>query len=354
MCKSLVASLGFLFLLNTSATLAQNAPVKRNVGQRSWPAEVKKVEIPTSDGVPQPSMWYAPAGGGKKPLLVGLHTWSSNFASAGGDAIYAEWCVAQGWAFVHPHFRGPNNTPDSMGSDRAVQDIVEAVAWAKKQTPIDESRIYLIGGSGGGHMSLLMAGRHPEIWAAVSAWCGITDIHAWHTFHTKDGKPAKYARDIEGALGGSPANDDALKAAAAHRSPITWLHQAKSVPVDINHGIHDGRVGSVPFTHSLHAYNSVIGDSGPKLKETDINAYYETRTLPATWKAAAASEVYGSWQPKFVQQHQNTRITIFEGGHELVHQAALNWLALQRKGQPAIWEVKKFIKLDTGGGETAK
>jgi poly(3-hydroxybutyrate) depolymerase len=107
----------------------------------------------------QKAMWFTPASSEKKPLLVGLHTWSSNFASAGGDAVYAEWAIAQGWAFVHPDFRGPNWTPQALGSDRAVQDVVEAVEWAKKQTSVDETRIYLIGVSGGGHMAMLMAGQ---------------------------------------------------------------------------------------------------------------------------------------------------------------------------------------------------
>jgi dienelactone hydrolase len=112
--------------------------------------------------------------------------------------------IAQGWAFVHPDFRGPNWTPQALGSDRAVQDVVEAVEWAKKQTAVDETRIYLIGVSGGGHMAMLMAGRHPEIWAGVSAWCGIGDVARWHAEHTKNGKSDKYAENIVAALGKVP------------------------------------------------------------------------------------------------------------------------------------------------------
>lgn len=35
----------------------------------------------------------------------------------------------------------------------------------------------------------------------------------------------------------------------------------------------------------------------------------------------------------------NSRITIFEGGHEILQVAALNWLSQQRKGQPATWTI---------------
>ena len=306
-------------------------------------------------------MWYTPADAKPKPLLVGLHTWSSHYASAAGDAVYADWCIAQGWAFVHPDFRGPNNTPQALGSDRAVQDVVEAVAWARKQTTVDESRIYLIGVSGGGHMALQMAGRHPEIWAGVSAWCGISDVAQWHSTHVKeslvDGKqiqtPDKYARDIEASLGGRPASDGPLKQDAWKRSPLSSLSHAKTVPLDIAAGSLDGRSGSVPFTHSLNAFNAVV-EKGDRLPENLIRQFYETQKLPAGWNTSEADPTYGAWTPLFRKTSGNTRVTIFKGGHEIVHQAALNWLARQKRGIPAVWDVRDFIKLDVTGGESGK
>lgn len=353
MHRLLFLMLLFAFLSPLSNAQSTKPPV-RSVAKLTWPTEVQKVDIPVTDNTLQPAMWYAPEDSSPKPLLVGLHTWSSRYDSAGGDAIFADWCIKQGWAFIHPHFRGPNNSSLAMGSDRAVQDIVEAVEWAKKQTAIDNYRIYLIGGSGGGHMSLVMAGRYPEIWAGVSAWCGISDIAAWHEFHSKGSMPGKYALDIEKALGASPAASESAKKDAIHRSPITWLANAKSIPLDINHGIHDGRTGSVPFTHSLHAFNAVIGNEPDRLLDQDITSYYESQKLPNSWSQADTDPSYGTWKPLFRKISGQTRITIFEGGHELVHQAALNWLALQRKNQPAVWKVDSFIPLKETGGETAK
>lgn len=312
---------------------------------KGWPAEVTKVEIPCSDGAKQAAMWFAPKASGKKPLLVGLHTWSSTYASAGGDAVYAKWCIAQGWVFVHPDFRGPNWTPPALGSDRAVQDVVEAVAWAKTQTEVDESRVYLIGVSGGGHMAMQMAGRHPELWAGVSAWCGISDVAQWHADHLRNGKPDGYAKNIEDALGRAPAADDAE---AKNRSPLTHLHNAAGVPLDINHGVHDGRIGSVPFVHSLHAFNAVAAEAD-RLPKADILSYYDSRKLPAGWTPASPDASFGDKTPLFRKASGNTRITIFEGGHEIVPQAALNWLAKQRKGQPVVWDVGEFIPLAADG-----
>ena len=332
----------------TSSALAQAAVASTPVP--GWPEQVGLVEIPVSDGEKQKAVWYAPAKEGKKPLLVGLHTWSSNYASAGGDAVYAEWCIAQGWAFVHPDFRGPNRTPQALGSDRAVQDVVEAVAWAKRQTAVDEQRIYLVGVSGGGHMAMLMAGRHPEMWAAVSAWCGIGDVARWHQEHARDGQEDRYARDIVGALGRAPVKDDAE---AWKRSPESCLSNAIGVPLDIAHGIHDGRSGSVPFEHSLRCYNRVVKPEA-RLDAAGIQSFYATQKLPDGWPAAGADPLFGEHRPLFRAISGNTRVTVFEGGHEIVHQAALNWLAAQRKGSPPVWEVKDFIPLDPLRSQSGK
>jgi dienelactone hydrolase len=339
--KSLLAVVVLAFM----SSLHAQTPLISKPAPKGWPAQITKVGIPCSDGATQEAMWFAPASMEKKPLLVGLHTWSSSYASAGGDAVYAEWCIAQGWAFVHPNFRGPNWTPPALGSDRAVQDVVEAVAWAKQQTQVDETRIYLVGVSGGGHMAMMMAGRHPEIWAGVSAWCGIDDIAQWHAEHTKNGVPDKYAQNIEAALGHAPVKGDPE---AWKRSPLSCLKHAVAVPLDIAHGIHDGRAGSVPFTHALRAFNAVAAEAG-RLDEHAFPLFYETQKLPPGWQPAPPDASYGVKVPIFRHVSGKTRLTIFEGGHEIVHQAALNWLAKQRRGQPVVWDVRDFIPLDVEG-----
>lgn len=339
----------FLFLVLASGLSAQPAVL------RGWQPEVQQVQIPsTADGSSQPALSWSPTSGGQeaRPLLVGLHTWSGDYTQASNGRSYAQWCMDRGWHFIYPHFRGPNRTPESMGSDLAVQDIVDAVEHMKKTQRVDPSRIYLIGVSGGGHMAMLMAGRHPEIWAGVSAWCGISDIAAWHAEHLKNGQPDNYARNIEQALGGPPTAERLED--ARRRSPLTRLSQARSVPLDLNHGIHDGRVGSVPFRHSLLAFNEVATEP---LSLADITAYYQTQQRPATWAAPEADALYiGRPLPTpampaemarqlvnktvlFRHVSGNARISLFDGGHEIIYSPALNWLALQRKGQAAVWQI---------------
>jgi len=315
-----------------------------------WPEQVQKIEVTSSaDHTPQPALFHAPADHGQpRPLLVGLHTWSGDYTQAVNGSTYAAWAMQNGWAFVYPNFRGPNHTPVALGSDLAVQDIVDAVNHAKTATAIDPQRIYLIGVSGGGYMALLMAGRHPEIWAGVSAWCGITDVAQWHRDHVKVGKPDKYAQNIEAALGGPPDTPE-RQADARQRSPLTWLAKASAVPLDIAAGLHDGRTGSVPYTHSLLAFNAVATD---KLDPQAIADYYTNQTLPKGWPAPEPDALYTHWPPVFRATSGNTRVTIFQGTHEIVYAPALNWLAQQRKGQPAVWKIDHPQPLPGGNQPT--
>lgn len=321
---------------------------------KGWPAGVREIRVrSTADQSDQPALaWSPPDTKDPRPLLVGLHTWSGDYHQADNGAVFLRWAMQQGWHFVYPNFRGPNKMLAAMGADLAVQDIVDAVDHVKKTASVDDSRVYLIGVSGGGHMAQLMAGRHPEIWAGVSAWCGISDIAAWHAEHLmEDGRPDKYAANIEASLGGPPDTPERL-ADARKRSPLTWLGRAKAVPLDINHGIHDGRSGSVPFRHSLLAFNQVAAEAD-RLPELDIASYYATQQRPATWPAPEIDPVYATKLVRFRKVSGNTRVTIFEGGHEILYAPSLNWLALQRRGQPAVWNIANPIAIraaDTKSG----
>ncbi len=343
---------------------------------KGWPRAIQHIQVrSTADQTDQPALVWSPATDEARPLLVGLHTWSGDYKQSSNGSVFAQWCMDRGWHFVSPNFRGPNSSPAAMGSDLAVQDIVDAVEHLKKTQKVDASRIYLVGASGGGHMSLLMAGRHPEIWAGVSAWCGISDIAAWHAEHLKGGRPDSYGKGIEASLGGAPLGS--LLEEAKKRSPLTWLANAKGVPLDINHGVLDGRTGSVPFRHSLLAFNEVAVEP---FKVEDILSYYETQQRPASWPAPEPDPLYvavlrprekpPAWMPPlpadrpldqpfdmprpvvFRQVSGNARITLFDGAHEILYTPALNWLAAQRKGGPPVWTLKDPVIIKFGSTQS--
>jgi poly(3-hydroxybutyrate) depolymerase len=313
--------------------------------QNRWSRKVKEVYYKSiADNSSQPTYVYAPKGqAGKRPLLVALHTWSDDFQQEGGQPLFGDWCIQNDWFLIHPNFRGKNKTPKALGSDLAVADIVSAVEFMKSKYDVDENRIYLCGVSGGGHMSLLMAGRHPEIWAGVSAWCGITDIQAWWE-QKSDVGPERYAKEIEKACGGKPGIDEEATAQARYRSPLTYLSKAGAVSLDINTGIDDGRKGSVPFTHSLYAFNRVVAGTDA-LSQEQIDSFYETQKVPAELQSTIEDPVYGKYKPLFRKATDTCRITVFDGAHLINHGAALNWLKMQEKGKPTVWVVKDIIKI---------
>lgn len=304
--------------------------------------------ISDADKTEQKTLFWKPTNtepGELIPLLVALHTWSGDYKQAGGEAVYAQWCQQAGWVFLHPNFRGRNRAPEALGSELAAEDILSAVELARAEANVDTRRIYCIGVSGGGHMSLMMAGRAPKLWAGVSAWCGISDIGKWHDECAENERFARYAQEIELATGGDPSADADAQQQAMMRSPNTWLGRASAVPLDINHGINDGRAGSVPFTHSLIAWNKVVAKED-RLSRDFIESFYETRQSPEPF--AGDDPLYGKHQPLFrkVSNSGNTRITVFDGGHEIVHRAALSWLAAQQRPEPVNWSPPERPEID--------
>ena len=283
-----------------------------------------EVQIRSSkDQTLQPCIVIEPAKlEGPTPLLVALHSWSAGYQQRTKALETA--CLQEGWIYLHPNFRGPNRQPEACGSELAQQDILDAVAWARKHYNIEAKKIYLTGTSGGGHMTMLMAGRYPKSWTACSAWVGISDLTAWHEKHVKSG----YGRMMRNACGGAPGASAEVDAQYKARSPLTHLAAAKDVPLDIAAGIHDGHTGSVPIRHSLDAYNVVAKARGDRvITEKEI----QQLSTPTGRLAApmASDQVKDETLGREVHLRRRTgdcRVTIFEGGHEGIAPAAIAWL----------------------------
>ena len=291
------------------------------------------------DGSMQPCWFWAPEKAKTEavPLIVGLHTWSMDYTTKANYAPSLRYAQKRGWAMVGPNFRGPNKTPPACGSDLAVQDILDAVEYAKGRVKVDASRVYIVGGSGGGHMTLLMAGRDPEGWAGCAAFCPISDLARWHadSLLAHPGRGKVYAKMMEKACGGTPAEKPDEY---SRRSPLTWLANAKKagVPVYIVTGIHDGWTGSVPVGHAIRAFNA-LADEKDRVSEADIAAIEETQKIPSTLKGESQKDPFYAAKNTihFRRTSGNVRLTLFEGGHGGNFPAAFDFLARQVKGRPA-------------------
>jgi poly(3-hydroxybutyrate) depolymerase len=292
------------------------------------PIEVKS----TLDGSLQPSLIWAPqtAKTTPTPLFIFLHSWSGNYKQ--NNAKWLKEAQKRGWIYLHPNFRGVNQQPEACGSKLARQDILDVIDYVIKHYDVDQSRIYLAGSSGGGHMTMLMAGHHPDRFSAASAWVGISDLAAWYHFHVKDGKPQNYARMILKSLQEKPGVSAKVDAEYRDRSPLFWIANATDLPLDLNAGVTDGQTGSVPFAHTLNAFNALAekNQTTPVTKAEMQQLWDHGKLKTPQSTDEVTDETYG----RDIHLRRNSgkaRVTIFEGGHEGLPEPACEWLSKQTR-----------------------
>ena len=276
-----------------------------------------------ADDSMQSAMFYDPKPVEEVPLVVALHTWSGDFRQQHHKPI-REWCMKKGWAYIHPDFRGPARRPEATGSELVIGDIVSAVKHARESTRIDPKAVFLVGTSGGGYHCLVMAGKHPELFAGVSAWASISDLKAWYHDNIKSGR--RYWNDIVKSCGGKPGDSPAVDAEYRKRSPVSYLKNAKGrVRLQIATGITDGHNGSVPISHSLWAFNEVAEEKD-RIGLEEIAFMTKEARLPDTLAKADPDPAFGAKQPIFRRSSATATVTIFEGGHEIIQPAAIAWM----------------------------
>ena len=231
----------------------------------------------TLDETLQPSLFYKSTSAQKRPVLVGLHTWSCDRFNQIQNML--PFCEKYDFNLLLPEFRGANlisnpNCHQACGSALAKQDIKDAIDYLIENENIDKDNVFLLGLSGGGHMALLMAGMCPQYFKAVGAYVPITDLTKW----VKEN--AKYAPHITACC--------SCKEEMVKRSPITYLDTIAKSNLKLFHGKYDA---IVPVTHSTTLFNAIM-DKYP------------------------AASVY---------------LDVFDGGHEIDMQTAAYWILSQYK-----------------------
>ena len=290
-----------------------------NSKKYTWPIEVKVVDILSPmDGEQQKAYFYRSKKSEPQPLIVSLHTWSGDYTQH--DPMLDE-IIENDWNYIHPDFRGANNTPKSCGSRFAIDDIEQAISFAVDNANVSEGEIHVIGASGGGYATLCTFMNSKHAIASFSAWVPISDIEAW--FYQSVGRKNTYAGHI---LAATSSMDSILNIGEARlRSPMymdTPINLRNSSLLNIYAGIHDGYSGSVPISQSLNFYNKVIQDFGAEERDMisveEINDLMSMRTYPDK-----PGTFIGDRPIIFHRQLKNISITIFEGKHEMLTEVAL-------------------------------
>ncbi|MBX7256274.1 MAG: prolyl oligopeptidase family serine peptidase [Candidatus Hydrogenedentes bacterium] len=298
--------------------LLQALGLKRRHSVMPDAARWKVVVRSSLDRARQPCLFIPAASTEPRPLLVYLHPWRHGY-----DFDSRPWqaeAARRLWHFIAPHFRGPNRHAKACASRYARQDVLDAVAYAQKATHVDAARIYLGGVSGGGHMTLVMAAETPHLWAAASAWCPISDLAEFYRESAARG--AKIHRHIRRIVGGMPGESRKVDEALRYRSPVYHLAGAADVPLDINHGIHDGQPKGVGIQHSVWAFNTLASNVGAEIVADDA--------LAALRRGESIDGVEDASYGRAIHLRRCAgcaRLTIFDGGHEDLPGAACEWLA---------------------------
>ena len=250
--------------------------------------EQKQILVKSSlDREMQPCLFYEAEGEEKRPLLVGLHTWSMDrFNQIDNMLPYAE---KHGFHLLLPEFRGPNipsnpNARKACGSKYVVHDIKDAIEYCIENFNVDSENIFLLGASGGGQIALLMSANYPKLFRAVGAFVPVCDVKSWYEIVNKD-----FVQKIEACC---EDEEDMLA-----RSPISYIDGIAQANVKIFHGKYDPLV---PKEQSINLYFSIL-------------------------------EKY---------PNSKTYLDIFDGGHEMDMELAMHWF-LTQQGEKQKTEVTK-------------
>jgi predicted esterase len=309
-------------------TASQYEHSHRDDDINAWRTRVPRIQVvrirSSADGAPQRAVWYDSGSAARKPLLVVLHSWSADYEQ-NINIPFAEFAINNDWALVHPDFRGPNRRPQATASQLAIQDVIDAVTFARQRAAIDGARIYLVGYSGGAMKALVLAGRYPDLWAGVAAFSGIYDIADWYRYNR--GRNARYRKEIAASCGGPPSPGSAAEADCRARSPLSHLEQAAGrVPILIAHGLRDD---TVPPRHAIDAYN-VLASAGDRFDDAQ-RAAVDAGQIPGGVRAQGAST-----EPLFKRagvplrlerSSREVTLVLYQGAHDMIYNVALDWFA---------------------------
>ncbi len=314
--KKLLAGLAVVTLVGCSSPVSVDATAGSGRQSPPEPPGFRQLSIAsTADSAAQDVIFIEPQGDPTEqqiPLVVYLHGSSVTYTDIlRRPEIMAE-AEARGWLLASPNFRGP--LVNHCGNELAQQDILDTVNWALANYPVDASRIYLIGFSGGGFMSMIMAHRYPDVWAAVSSWSGFPDLLANYAYRGD----TRYGEDMRTCFGGDPNVSAEVTQRFRERSPITYFTPGVELPpLDLNGQKDDP---NVPVDSQMLAFRALAPGL---ISDEDIGRIRGDEPVPTGTTvridAASGREIF------LRRELDNLRVTIRAGDHEVLGAPAFEW-----------------------------
>ncbi|MBE7437983.1 MAG: alpha/beta fold hydrolase [Spirochaetales bacterium] len=278
---------------------------------------MQEIALPSSfDGKLQRMLFYNPGGNKPRPLLIGLHSWSSTYKQS-FSIPYAQWAQDNDWILVLPDYRGRFQSPYAL-SDAAEKDVIDAMSYAYANARVDKKKVYLTGYSGGATMGLLLAARHPDLLSAIAVWSPIYDLTEWYNSVRR--RDWHYPDNVERICGGNPLRSTRAHESCTERSPANYLdrRKLKDLHIFLATGLDDN---FVPPIHSIWSYNRLVSaehaiSENPAQLIGDIQPSGELELF-----GAAGADILLS------RDRERKALRIYRGRHDVIYNAALQWLS---------------------------
>lgn len=287
-----------------------------------WNSDFKVVEIKSAiDNNIQKAFFYKSKSIRQRPLIVSLHTWSGDYTQ---DDQLSGLCRLKNLNYIHPDFRGANNTKNACCGELVISDIDGSITYAIENARIDTSLIYVIGVSGGGYATLAAFMKLKHHIKKFSAWASISDLVAF--YYESIIRKNNYAQNV---LDCTESKNGLLnEKIAREKSPIYWktpVNKLINSEIKIYAGINDGVQGSVPITHSINFYNKLLSD----LSVTDSSKYVSKTEKSRLLQFRKQLGNFGKISDRNIclkKEYNNIKLVIFEGNHEMLPEFALDEL----------------------------
>jgi len=279
------------------------------------------VLISALDGAEQSVIVRKATTNSARPLVVGLHTWSTGYSSVEPGLL--ELIEEKGWNFIHPHFRGANKHPKACCSKYVIDDIDAAIQWALDSLTISSDSIFVLGASGGGYATLCMFLKSRHTVNSFSAYVPISDLASWYAH--SDSTDLPYAEDILACTGSESVLDTAL---ANLRSPLQWIKDTATFhsKLTLYAGINDGHSGPVPIDQSIDFYNELIEAMGARDSFRFVSSEEKQKLMQRIPFESIPVGLVGDHQIIFEKRYEGIRLIIFNGGHEMIMPGLLDRL----------------------------